>query len=190
MANSISQPQSGFVLITGLVFVLIISVVTISTMQSSNMDYKISTNELFKDVAFQGSESAKTASGGAISYFIYHRRWDGFETNGLTYEDGYNPSTDIPEDGVEDLYTSTSLITDMTYDIFGENIETIEAGISILKSPGAKSRGSGLQQLSGYEGLGKGAGAGGIFLVYELRSTGQSAAQAVAVTASEFRIVP
>ncbi len=151
------------------------------------MDYKISSNEVFKDIAFQGSESGRIAVGDGISHFIYHRRWDGFSNFGLTFQSSYDPLVDSQQTG-EDLYDTNTLGVDMNFDISGAAFETIESTISIIKSPGAKSRGSGVQQLSGYEGLGKGLGAGGAHLIYEVRSTGVSAAEAVAVTATEYRV--
>lgn len=181
--------ESGYILVTGMVFILIISLVTISTMNSTTLDYKISSNESFKNIAFQSSETGRTISGDALGHFIYHQSWDGLPLSGLTIYNDYDPSTDGKID-TEDLYDTTSLNNDISYNATGTGIETVTSQISIIKSPGVKSAGSGLQQLSGYEGLGKGAGAGGIHLLYEIRSTGQGAAGAVAVTASEFKVIP
>ncbi len=188
--NTIKRKKnSGFVLVTGLVFVLVIMLVTVATMQSSNLDYKISSNEAFKDIAFQGSESGRVAAGEAVVYYIYSREWTGLQVSNLTYLSDYDPATDSVGPN-EDLYDTSSLNVDMQYDVSGPYIETIDADINIVKAPGARSKGSGLQQLSGYEGLGKGAGAGGVHLIYEIRSTGEGASGAVAVTASELRVVP
>ncbi len=190
MNNLAFRSQSGFVLIAGLVFITIITVVTVATMQSSNMDYQISTNEIFKDIAFQNSESGKSSVGEGISHFVYHREWLGFESNGLThFATNYDPLKDkIGTD--ENIYDSSTLTPDMEYVVTGTDIVRIEADINIIKSPAIRSQGSGLQQLSGYEGLGKGAGASGVYLIYEFRSEGGGAADAVATTASEYKVIP
>ena len=158
-------------------------------MQGSNLDYKISSNEAFKDLAFQSSESGRNVGGESVSYYLYNRQWDGFAVAGASYDPAYNPNTDKIQGG-ENLYKTNTLGVDVEYDYSGTSVETIEADINIIKSQGVKSRGSGLQQLAGYEGLGKGAGAGGVHVIYEIRSTGFGPAEAEAVTASEFRVIP
>jgi len=181
--------QQGFVLVTGLIFILIITVVTVSSMQSSNLDYKISSNEVFKDVAFQGSESGRIASGEALSHFVYNRRWDGLPVTGVSYASAYDPIGD--DVGLaEDLYDTNSLDLDLNYDVSGTAVETIEADISLLKADPRLADGSGSRQASGYEGLGLGAGGSGTHLIYEIRSKGVGASEAIAVTASEYRVIP
>lgn len=120
---------------------------------------------------------------------MYERRWDNFDLAGLTFIDpSFDPSEQGPQSG-EDLYNTSTLETDLSFSLSGSDIEDISASISVIKGA-VNSNGSGLQQLAGYEGLGKGAGAGGTYMIFELRSTGNSAAEAVAVTASEYRVVP
>ncbi len=183
-----ARNQSGYVLITGLIFILVVTIVSISSMQSSNLNYKISTNEVFKTISFQGSESGRAAAGDAVSEYVYAREWEG-NFSGLSWDENYDPSTDDLETG-EDLYSTDTLTVDMEYEVSHASIENIESDISIVKAPGVSTGGSGLQQLSAYEGLGKGAGAGGIHLTFEIRSTGRSSDEAVSVTASEYRVFP
>lgn len=191
------KKQSGFVLIVGLVFILIISVVTVSSMQSSNLDYKIATNSIFKAIAVENSESGRAASGDAISYFIYNRSWSGFSESGLVPPDDYDPSIDelgnINIDGssaTESLLDTSQLNVDLTYTLNTTGIEPISSDINIIKGYTVPNYGSGLQQASGYDGLGKGIGAGGAHLLYEIRSTGTAAGDARAITASEYRVIP
>lgn len=189
--------QSGFVLIVGLVFILIIALVSVSSMQSSNLDYKIASNSAFKAVALENSESGRKAAGDALSYFIYQRSWSGFSALGLDPAENYDPSIDelgkITINGSEvneSLLDTNKLNIDLTYNLSGTNIETINSNINIIKGYTVPNYGSGLQQASGYDGLGKGIGAGGAHLLYELRSTGTGASNARAVTATEYRIIP
>lgn len=185
-----SKTQSGYVLITGLILILVITIVTTSSMQGSNLDYKISSNSVFKDIAFQSSESGRTAAGEGISYYIYNRDFTGHGVPGLSYTTDYDPKTDSVVSG-EDLYNTNSLTADMFFDVSDDAIEDLEADISIVKAQGVNTGRSGVQQLSGYRGAGKSAAAGGVHLVYEIRSTGIVAnTKAVAVTASEFRVIP
>ena len=193
----LQKRQSGFVLIIGLIFILIISVVTVSSMQSSNLDYKIATNSIFKTVAFENSESGRIASGDAISYFMYYRSWSGFSRLGLIPPDDYDPSIDnlgsITIDGnqvAESLLDTNYLNIDLTYNVNTTDIEPINSDINIIKGFTVPNYGSGLQQSSGYDGLGKGIGTGGAHLLYEIRSTGTAASDARAVTAAEYRVIP
>jgi len=179
--------QSGYILITGLIFLLGISLITISMVQGTNLDYKIASNETFKAVAFQGSESGRAVSGEAIAYYMYDRQWDGLTINGLTIPSGYDPFSDVLKTG-EDLYNSSSLEVDLNFDLSSTAVETIDAEINVIKAEGVQLNKSALNQLSAYEGLGKGAGAGGASILFELRSQGKGPADAVAVTASEFKV--
>ncbi len=187
MQTCYRQRQSGYVLVTGLVFILIITVVTTSSMQSSNLDYKISSNEVFKNVAFQGSESGRIVAGENISHFVFYQ--EGATIAGLSYDSDYKGDIDKKEDG-EDLLDTSTLNVDMRYDVSGSNVEPIAAEMISMKGTGAVSDRAGFQQLSGYEGLGKGAGNGGAQVIYEIRSIGYGGGSAVAVTATEYRVIP
>jgi len=178
--------ESGFVLITGLILILAISLVTISAMQGSNLDFKISANQSYKDIAFQNSESGRTVAGEALSHFIYERSWSGFNATGLTIPTDYDPSTDKLAD-TENLYETSALNVDISYKLSSTDIETIESDLSIIKAEGVQKGKSSLNQLSAYEGLGKGAGSGGVQLLYEIRSQGKGPANAAAVTATEYK---
>ncbi len=185
-----AKTQSGYVLITGLVLILVITIVTTSSMQGSNLDYKISSNSVFKDIAFQSSESGRTAAGEGISFYMYNREFSGHGVPGLTYTENYDPKTDRITD-TENLYSTDTLTADMFFDVSDSTIENMEADISVVKAQGVDTGKSGIQQLSGYKGAGKSAAAGGVHLVYEIRSKGIVAnTKAVAVTASEYRIIP
>lgn len=182
------QRESGYILITGMIFLLIIALVSVSSLEGVNLDYKISTNDSFKDIAFQNSESGRTLIGDRISYYTYHRQWEGVDDTGLVIPGDYDPTVDVLQTG-EDLYDTSTLAVDMTYELQSESIEVMQAAINIVKAPGINSSGSGLQQLAGYEGLGKGAGSGSMFLLYEIRSSGFGPSNAKAVTASEYKVV-
>ncbi|MBX2858622.1 MAG: pilus assembly PilX N-terminal domain-containing protein [Cellvibrionaceae bacterium] len=181
-----ASSESGFILITGLLFILAISVITVSSMQGTNLDYKISANESYKDIAFQGSETGRTVAGEAIAHFVYDRRWQGLNINGLAIPSTYDPSTDALANG-ENLYDTSTLTVDLSFNLSSQSIETIAADINIMKADGVKKGKSALNQLSAYEGLGKGAGSGGVHLLYEIRSQGEGPAKAAAVTASEYK---
>lgn len=185
-----AKTQQGYVLITGLILILVITIVTTSSMQGTNLDYKISANSVFKDIAFQSSESGRSAAGEGISFFVYNREFSGHEVPGLTYTENYNPRTDSVAD-TENLYDTASMSADMFFDVSHDDIENLEADISIVKAEGVDTGRSGVQQLSGYRGSGKGAASGGVNLLYEIRSIGTVPnTKAVAVTASEFRVIP
>lgn len=191
------KSESGFVLIVGLVFILIIAVITVSSMQSSNLDYKISTNSVLKDVAFQSSESGRLAAGEAISHFSFYDSWTGYSEGGFeasalkTYDPVSDVLSKISVNGVEQLENpldTNQLNVDLSYEKSGANIETIKSDINIIKAPAVLNNGAGLQQLAGYDGLGKGLGNGGTTIIFEIRSA--STAGAFAVTATEYKVIP
>jgi len=179
--------QSGFVLITGLILILVVTIVTVSSMQSTNLDYKISSNEAFKDIAFQSSESGRTAAGVGISDYLESRSFTGI--TGLSHDSDYDPYSDLVASG-EDLLDTSSLTVDLEFNLSATDIEDIEADINVLKAPAVSAKKSALQQLSGYEGLGKSAAEGGTHIIFEIRSTGYGPSRAAAVTASEFKVIP
>lgn len=197
MSKLSKKNQSGFVLIVGLVFILIIAVITVSSMQSSNLDYKISTNSVLKDVAFQSSETGRIAGGEAISHFAFYDAWTGYSDAGFQADEltNYDPVSDslstISINGVEqneNPLDTNQLNVDLNYERSGTNIETIVSDINVIKAPAVLNNGAGLQQLAGYDGLGKGLGDGGTTIIFEIRSTSTFGARAV--TATEYKVIP
>lgn len=180
--------QSGFVLVTGLILLLVITIASLTSMKNSVLGYKISANTAFNDVAFQASESARAAAGEAVKNYIWDRSWTGFTIHsGLSRESEYNP---LKTNGIfENQFRPSTLEKDMDFNIAKSgDVDEIDADVFIIRSPTATgASGAGMQQLAGYRGAGKGAGSSGSYLYFELRSLGYSAGGAETTTASEYR---
>ena len=183
-----TQHQKGFVLITGLILLVVIAVAAISGMQSSNLDYKMASNTAFKDQSFQASETGRIAAGDGINQYMDERSWDNVTTNiGLSYNNALNPLKQNA--ATENLFETTSLVKDMDFKIDkGTKVSKIESEVYITRIPGVHSvAGMGTQQFAGYDGAGKGLGASGSAIYFELRSRGKGNGGAETVTASEYR---
>ncbi len=182
------QHQEGFVLVTGLILLVVIAVAAISGMRSSNLDYKMASNTAFKDQSFQASETGRIAAGDAINQYMDERAWDNVTTNiGLSYTSTLNPLKQNAN--TENLFDTKSLVKDMDFKIDkGTKVSKVESEVYITRVPGVHSvAGMGTQQFSGYDGAGKGLGASGSAIYFELRSRGKGNGGAETVTASEYR---
>lgn len=194
----------GYVLVTGLLFLLVITLVGIASMNLSTIDYKISANTAFHVDAFENSETARQAAGSDLLFqYIRNRGWDGVGfamPAGATVVDqnfnhfmGNSESAAVLQAGV---YGDASVLTtDIQFALDGNNDGDTNdgvdstAGLMIIKTNTRAAEGSNTAQLSGYEGDGKGAAAGGVYNFYMLMSRGTSAGNASATTATDYRYV-
>lgn len=187
--------QQGYVLATGLVILLILTLVAITTMQSSSLEYSISSNQVFSDHAFQASESARLSMAGILDEHVYERGWP----STIVLPAGLN-ILDKDSDGTGDyfyvdntesantLLNGGALTRDATY-IRGGTGGDIKANLYVYKTLVVLAPGASSTMSAGYEGLGKAAAAGGTHMYFEIRGEGQAPADAHATTASDFRTV-
>lgn len=183
-----TKKPSGFILVTGLILLVVIAVAAISSMEISNLDYKMASNTAFKDQSFQASETGRIATGDAVNQFIDERSWTSVAYNsGLSFDSTFNPLAQNAN--TENLFDMTSLNRDMRFSIAkSTTMANVDADIFIMRAPGVSSvAGMGTQQFSGYEGSGKGLAASGSAIYFELRSRGIGSGGAETVTASEYR---
>lgn len=204
--------QSGYVLATSLVFLIVLSVVAITAMRSTTLELRMSANAAFKTRALNASEGVRTLTSEVVDAHIYNRGWPAaiggpvpdflFALNiptGLTVLD--KDTNSAPDDlwdtngAGEDLLVHSSLAADMQYRLDGDNSGSatvnddmdIVADLMVYRTVTKLAAGSGTEMISGYSTLGRGSAAGGGYAYYELRSLGQAPASAQAVTASDFR---
>lgn len=185
----LNPSQNGFALVTGLILMLVVTVAVLSSTEMTVLNYRIATNTALKAESFHASESGREAAGEAVQQYLWERTWTGTTLpTGLTYA----ASFDVLEvDGPSESRLSTaSLDIDMQYNVAASaDGESINSDIYVLKGDVDTSNMSGLQQLSGYHGAGRGAATGGTFLWLELRSVGYSSASAETITSSDFRAI-
>lgn len=183
-----ARHQKGFVLITGLVLLVVIAIAAITSVEITNLDYKMASNLAFKEQSFQASESGRAAAGDAVNQYAYDRSWDGLTLHsGVSFSSGFNPLA--PNATTENLFSQSSLVKDIDFTIAkSTNTSPVDADVYILRSPNAvAAAGGGIQQLSGYKGAGKGIASSGSAIYFELRAKGMGSGSAQTTTASEYR---
>jgi hypothetical protein len=195
------RSQQGYVLITAMIFLAILTLVAVVSMQSTTFGYQMSTNMVVKDRTFQFSETGRTGMAQVMDAHVFERGWNSavMLPSGLDILDKDSSGGDddlyLSNETGEDLYDDTSIVTDANYQVDGNGDGDyvdggdINAGISVYKTQAINAPGAGTAMSSGYEGLGKSVAAGGLHMYFELRSRGQSITGAQSVTASEYRVV-
>lgn len=187
-----SNPR-GFVLVTGLIFLLAATIVGVTAFQNSQTSYQISNNLSYSELAFQASETGRVSISDLVDDYLYHRNWNDFSVpNELTIldKDGINGADPLTENNAtgEKIYDQNTLVKDMTYNWTGvDGAKDVKADLYVLRTEAIISSGSGAQQLAGYEGLGKSAGSGGGVIYFEIRSLGRGLNNSNALTASDYR---
>ncbi len=186
--KAIQRTQNGFILVTGILLLIAISVVAISSMRASNLDYKMSSNTAFKAQSFEASETGRVLAGDAINKFIYERSWADLTIHAsMVFDTQYDP---LKENASSELpYDTSSLTKDMTFSLAKTtDRKAMNADIYIVRTPNVSAAsGAGSQQLSGYRGAGKGIASSGSILYFEIRSKGLGNGNAQTITASEYR---
>lgn len=186
--------ESGVALVIGLIFLLATTLIGIIALQNTGTSYQLSANLAYTEQAFQSSESGRSAIGTSVADYVWDRKWNTAALpSGLTVLDkdsADGPDSPTDENGAtESLFDMDSLQKDMTYDwTDANNTHSLNSDVYLVKTQKILEAGAGIQQLSGYEGLGKAAAAGGGVIYFEIRSRGASDRGAEALTASEYRV--
>ncbi len=194
--------QAGYVLATSLIFLLVITMVAVVGMQSTSMEYSISTNTALATRAFEAAEGGRAAADQVLDRHIFERGWgdevDLPPTVTVLDKDGDNASdvlfTDNSE-GADALLNESALETDITFRVDADGDgkytgdEDAKADIMVYKTGVVAATGAATAMVSGYEGLGKASAAGGAHIYFEIRSRGEAPGGAKAITANTFRVV-
>lgn len=201
--------QRGYILITSLIFMLVLTLVAISAMDTTTMELRMSNNTVLKSRSFESSEAMRTLAGELIDVHAYNRGWPA-AVAGKVENNVFNfaiPSAisilDKDSDSIPDnLFFSNEsgesvfsppITNDMSYkhdeNSDGDYIdaEDLQASLAVYKSAAIAMPGSGSCQICGYEGTGKSSAAGGTVIFYELHSSGSSAGSASSVTITDYR---
>jgi len=173
----------GASLATTLILLLVMSLVGVSTMESSNFGFKVSLNTVYKEQAFANSENGHRAINDALVEAVWERSW-----SDVKYPDGMSAqdSTADPTAGnanTEDPYDTSTLVQDLNY-----TSGNIDADLYVIKGRYQDSKGTANCLSCGYKGAGKGgSGAGMVF--YEVISEGIGPQNARVVTAVDYKVI-
>lgn len=199
--------QSGYVLVTALILLLVLTLVAISTMDFTTTETRMVSNATVRSRALESSEAIRGISGSLLDAYIYNRGWpesvggtidnDTFNTtipSGLTIAD-VNNSLYTGNSASENIFNPATLTNDISFSVDGngdgdytDDID-VQATLSVFKLNTVSNPGAGTCQVCGYEGTGKSAAASGASIYFDLRATGVSANGARVVTNSEYRYV-
>jgi hypothetical protein len=178
--------ERGSALVVALLMLVVLTLIGISASSTSTFELQISGNDKLYKMAFYQADGGTEAGAELIEQNIEERDWNKVDGNGdldpttgtlISGSDPYyrgnvgvespNPylNTDIgatvPSDGNRDAVIPQNPAA-------GEpHTNILMGGDSVL------STGSAVLLASGYEGMGKGAGGGGVWIVYNIRAQHQ-----------------
>ncbi|MGD8378371.1 MAG: PilX N-terminal domain-containing pilus assembly protein [Gammaproteobacteria bacterium] len=199
-------PQSGYVLVTALIFLLVLTLVAVIATKNTSLELRMSRNFTNHVRSFETSEGTRLAINDLVDAHVYNRGWPTTVTGGTidpaTFASPIPPGLTILDkdgDGVpDDLYIKNdagenvldpgTLDTDMTYSRT-VNGETMTSKLSVFKLGTSNNPGSSTAMISGYEGTGKATAGSGGAVYFQLRSVAEGLDGAIAVTASVYRHV-
>jgi len=189
--------QGGYVLVTGMVFVLILAIIGVNAMQMTNLDYRMSMNVASKNQAFERGESGRSA----IASVLAEHLATGGQWGGVSMPDGLSIN-DKDGDGTADNLAVNEAgeslanpVADATYtvDLDGDgdlsDPQDFSVDVAVFNLKAVNAPGNGIGQFGGTLGLGKGAGAGGTHVFLQIRSDGVAANQARSTVVADFRHV-
>ncbi len=185
-------PSRGYVLVTSLILLLVLTLVAVTAMQYTQIEITLSANNAYHDQAFQSSESARGAVEAVLDAHVHQRAWnervplpgglEPIDNDG----DGQWDVLFLGNDDLETLTETASLVVDAVYHSAGGKID---ADVAVYQTERSAAAGAGQCMSCGYQGLGKGAAGGGLWMFFELRSVGHAMAGARATTSSDYRVV-
>ena len=187
--------EKGNVLIVGLFFILILTVLGVGSMQSSNLEYRMSTNTAFKKQTFEYSESGRSSVSQVLDPHIFRRGWTGVNTpNGLNIldNDGTAGVDLIYENEASELVTAPENDAEFYIDFDGDgNNDANEkiADVSVYEIKSDVAVGTSAGSSSGYTGAGKGLGNSGFHMFFQVESTGSGQGDSLASVGTDFRYV-
>lgn len=199
------KKQSGAVLITSLMFLVVLTLVALVANQSTVLEARMSSNTIVKGRATESSEALRVGANDLLDGHLYNRGWPIMYTggtldnslfsipSGITVSNTSNWSTG--NDANENLYNTSTWTQDMTLSVDGNSDGDFDddvdqsANLFVFKTVTTNSPGSATAMVAGYEGLGKSSASGGALIFFDLRSVGASAGSSSTVTGSNYRYV-
>lgn len=178
--------QGGMVLVIALLMLLMMTILGVAAMESSNLSFKMSANSIYLEEAFNHSESVRNISLKVIDDYLSEGDWNSVVMpSGLTVIQN-NGNLALANGSGENRMDYGSLQKDLSYQHSG-----IKGNVYILKGNTVHNYyGASAAQLNGYAGAGASAGsAGGALTFYEVRSVGLGRSNSKSWTASDYLYV-
>lgn len=195
------RAESGYVLITGLVFLLVLTMIGINAMQGTGLEQKMSANAAFSLQALEQSESGRGVISENLDNHAFYRGWPSTVSGGTLTDNPFTVTTGLTVNnkdatgGPDMLYEekpstyATSLVdysnADATYTANGQTTSIYVQRIGVVLPSGV-----GTNMVAGYDGLGKSSASGGGLLFFDIRGLSSGGGGgAVALTGADFRHV-
>ncbi|WP_027857402.1 pilus assembly PilX family protein [Marinobacterium jannaschii] len=127
MAELRSQREGGYILVTGMLFLLVITMVAVNSMGGATMDYRISANMAFEANAFEASEAGRRQLVASLENYIEEGDWSGKDasmsiTDHGTEKNGTNLAMANTETSSSIDFTDlTSIDKDATYTVSAQS---------------------------------------------------------------------
>ena len=203
------KSQKGAALFVGLMLLLVMTLVAVTAMRSTNLEVRMARNDNQKMNAFETSEGPRPLSGDVLDDHIFDRGWDGIKTpNGMKIIPSGSAITIGANDDGSTYCVNTSgtwsCTAETLYDIapvvLGDTKTLDKHMVYSFASGGGKTKltlnkvaiklatGTSAAMVSGYEGTGKAAAASGAHIYFDIRSVGQFNESNV-TTGTDYRIV-
>lgn len=182
----------GYVLITSMVFLVILTMVGVTAVQNTALEQKMSANVAFHTQSREDSESGRNALSSTLYNHLFYRGWPA--PTGTLASGTFTLPTGLTIVNGDTLYTKSEDTTvDATFqsDTDGNGTaDSATANLYIHRMGVVTAPGAGASMVAGYEGMGKSAAGGGSYLFLQLKSrTSGSAGQANSQTGSHYRAV-
>ncbi|NEV65009.1 PilX N-terminal domain-containing pilus assembly protein [Thiorhodococcus minor] len=187
-----SEKSKGIALITGLVLLVILTLVALSTMRSTTLEYRMSGNTAFLAQARQVSESGRLAVSTVLHDHVFERSWSGVQLPpGLTIldKDSSGSADALIANESGEAFDQSDPVGSLTQDAtFTDPISGHTTKVAVYHMTTKLSPGSGSAMSAGYMGLGKGAAGGGSRMFFDVLADGAGDANSRFVTSADVRV--
>jgi len=174
--------QRGMALISALLLLLVVSLMAVGVSMDTSMSVRIAGYQRFKARSFGFAESGVMAATDILEDNIHDAgSWALGSYPNLSGD--YNGTLAIRDSGK--FYMNANKDAKTVMEMTGD----IQADIVVQRLVAIQAEGGAIQMAAGYAGLGKGAGAGGANLIYNIMSTGSDSAQSRTDLALHYRHV-
>lgn len=165
---NILRNEQGSILVISLIVLMMLTLIGISITTTTSIELQISGNEKLRKIAFY-----KADGGTEVGYELLEQNLgcaDGFTNTTITGNNSAQSVQIVNSTFWQD--TSADVPTVATRDFFfpSTNPATVPRTDFTVGGNTQLSSGSAIQMLSGYEGKGKAAAAGGAFILYDMYS--------------------
>ena len=173
-----------------MIVLVLLTIIGVAANNTSTTEVQIASNEQLHKIAFYAADGGTEAGIKLLEKNIIERNWfdnatigniqlDGHSDNGTFYANNEGNTLDpIPSDTNRDAFLPAGYSA-------GEPHTNIK-----VRGNGELSEGSATQLASGYDGKGKGAASGGVWLFYDIRAQHVGARNSQAMVHVQWRYVP